>query len=354
MLLNLTGIRGIAALWVLSFHFNHDFISKLPGQFILLPIVRVGYFGVDLFFCLSGFIIGYVYLESFVNRSSSQLELVRNFLFKRFARLYPVYFITTFSALILISVAKLVNHEFNQLEINILSPSITAKNLFMIQSWDSSPSLNYPAWSVSAEFFAYLIFPLLTSLMFGRAGWMKCKAIFLMLIAISAHTYSVLAPDFGNSALNQVMTEFSMGFCAYILIRDIRLSKRLTLAIRRLIVILIILFLYLIENASARSTLIPLFLLLLCCANYSYNIPSRGLSRKWIVKFGVWSYSIYLTHGLIGYFLSGAGLPLASDSVLLNGFQTFLLFAVVICCGALVTNYIENPARKYLLSRFIT
>ena len=56
----LTGIRGIAALWVVAYHYSIIPFDALPWGRVL-PFVKVGYLGVDLFFFLSGFIIAYTH-----------------------------------------------------------------------------------------------------------------------------------------------------------------------------------------------------------------------------------------------------------------------------------------------------
>ena len=97
----LTGVRALAALWVLLFHLHEKLDSAFPGfRFLFDPVILHGYLGVDLFFILSGFIISYNYAQRFsVFRISTYLE----FLWMRFARLWPVHFVilTMYAALLL-------------------------------------------------------------------------------------------------------------------------------------------------------------------------------------------------------------------------------------------------------------
>ena len=85
----LTSIRGLAAIWVVFFHYNRTF-----------ELSQMGYLGVDLFFILSGFIISYVYMDKF---SSSELvsKNIKRFLALRLARIYPlhIFHITTYGGL---------------------------------------------------------------------------------------------------------------------------------------------------------------------------------------------------------------------------------------------------------------
>src|SRR2546428_9049547 len=59
----LTGIRALAALGVLTFHFRPELLSAFPFLWPAVPMFNVGYLGVDLFFVLSGFILTYTHIE---------------------------------------------------------------------------------------------------------------------------------------------------------------------------------------------------------------------------------------------------------------------------------------------------
>ena len=71
---SLTGIRGIAALWVLLYHvqsFSPEFGLAFLGR---IPLLELGWSGVDLFFLLSGFILFYVHEEEFRSLSWGRLR----------------------------------------------------------------------------------------------------------------------------------------------------------------------------------------------------------------------------------------------------------------------------------------
>jgi peptidoglycan/LPS O-acetylase OafA/YrhL len=77
MLMNLTGIRGLAAIWVVFFHFA-DYLKDIFGELKWISqIIDRGYFGVDLFFCLSGFIIAHVTDEQAESASDTFARGVR-------------------------------------------------------------------------------------------------------------------------------------------------------------------------------------------------------------------------------------------------------------------------------------
>src|SRR5690348_10816730 len=86
-LASLTPLRGIAALWVVLFHFCWRFPAIHPDRYT--GAVYKGYLAVDLFFILSGFVITHVYKESFALRVTAQRY--RDFLKARVARIYPLH-----------------------------------------------------------------------------------------------------------------------------------------------------------------------------------------------------------------------------------------------------------------------
>jgi peptidoglycan/LPS O-acetylase OafA/YrhL len=76
----LDGVRAIAAVMVMAFHFSQTFV---PMRFLML-----GQTGVDLFFVLSGFLISTILLKA----QHARWEEVRNFYIRRSLRIFPLYF----------------------------------------------------------------------------------------------------------------------------------------------------------------------------------------------------------------------------------------------------------------------
>lgn len=81
----LTGVRAIAAFLIFFSHYN-IFEAKFPGSFLALMVGEF-HIGVSLFFVLSGFLITYRYYHR------HREILTKRFYIKRFARIYPLYFL---------------------------------------------------------------------------------------------------------------------------------------------------------------------------------------------------------------------------------------------------------------------
>jgi peptidoglycan/LPS O-acetylase OafA/YrhL len=151
----LTAMRFFAAMWVVSFHFWPSLGSAMPH------VVARGYLGVELFFVLSGFILSHVYLHAFGERRFRYAD----FLWARLARIYPVHLVTLVGMGGLIAGAALLGVQTGD-KVQIWS-SLPAQ-ITLTQAWGLSPlgGWNHPSWSISAEWFAYLAYPL-----FGWVAW---------------------------------------------------------------------------------------------------------------------------------------------------------------------------------------
>lgn len=152
----LTGLRGIAALWVCIFHYSYD------NDFghILTPLAQAGHHGVPIFFALSGFILAYIYGRKFAEGRESYWR----FLSLRVARIYPLHLLLWLT----------IGYAFIA---GVHAPSDRdtgasyVLGLFMMHAWGFNVPVNWndPAWSISTEFAAYLIFPLFAGRL-ARAG----------------------------------------------------------------------------------------------------------------------------------------------------------------------------------------
>jgi peptidoglycan/LPS O-acetylase OafA/YrhL len=163
----LTSLRFFAAAWVVLFHYWPKLaVTGAPA------IVEKGYLGVEAFFILSGFILCHVYLAA----AETGRFRYGDFLWARLARIYPMHLATLVGIGLMAGAALAVGAEVDR---NVLSLPALPANLALVQAWGLSPvaGWNHPSWSISAEWFAYLTFPL-----FAFAA-MKLRARPLMAVA---------------------------------------------------------------------------------------------------------------------------------------------------------------------------
>jgi len=170
----LTGIRFFAAFYVVLFHSRPWLMSHfhLPGWLIIF--LGNGYLAVALFFLLSGFILSYTYAGNVENGRQNA-----KFWEARFARIYPVYFLSLMLAL-----------PFQR----ALPVTTKIAVLAMVQAWNPfrrgwTGAWNYPAWSLSVEAFFYLCFPFIQKRI-SRVGdrWLMPFICAMAVISVVAHT----------------------------------------------------------------------------------------------------------------------------------------------------------------------
>jgi peptidoglycan/LPS O-acetylase OafA/YrhL len=145
----LTGLRGVAALLVVVYHFTWFWVP--PGW--AATLVHHLYLMVDLFFVLSGYILARQYGAGF--RGWPGFAAFGDFLGRRIARVWPLYALGTVAAAFLLQPPA------------ARGPGAILANVAMVQSWGLASSMNAPAWSISTEWTAYLLFPLLVPACLG-------------------------------------------------------------------------------------------------------------------------------------------------------------------------------------------
>ncbi|MEP6485513.1 MAG: acyltransferase [Rudaea sp.] len=149
----LTGLRGIAASWVLLFHLwqfsgSPDLTLHL-GDFAIpfTPLAGCGYMGVDLFFVLSGFLLSLPF-----HRRDRPPDLIRYGL-QRCRRVLPAYY-----AQIIILVAVFAWYG----RADVLTPGNLATHLLLVQNiWPVGPSLNGIYWTMPIEWDFYIVLPVI-------------------------------------------------------------------------------------------------------------------------------------------------------------------------------------------------
>ncbi len=307
----LTPLRGLAALWVILYHFTWQYFPQLNSETFTQAIAK-GYLAVDLFFLLSGFVLTHVYLARF--RESVTARDYRGFLVARVARVYPLH---------LFVLAAFVIAEFIFAHGRAVMPldgplSVTAifANIFMLQGLDALRlSWNYPAWSISLEFAAYLVFPLVLRLLCQsrqRRRVVIASACAAILAWLSFTTEDGLNQWSGPLALARCLPEFFLGSLAYGVYRSGRwagwLRSDWTLLLTAAALALTL------HSGAHDALAVPLFVLLILAAVSNQGRGAALLNCRPLAWLGDISYSIYLLHGFLLY-LAGRALPYLFSTV---------------------------------------
>jgi len=207
----LTALRGLAAVAVLLSHSNlaaFNFAGGAP-----LGIRYRGYLAVDLFFFLSGFVLTHVYGSRLAEERS--WRAIGKFLWARFCRIYPASLFTTAVLALALTVGKMQFPTAVSFKVQL-----SANLLLMQVPWLDTVVINAPSWSISAELYAYLLFPFIAP-MISRLR--RCWAVVLgvvLLIEIGAFHTILDSQISGWGALTRALPEFTAGVFAYRLYRE--------------------------------------------------------------------------------------------------------------------------------------
>jgi len=310
-LLPLESVRGIAALFVVVHHLN------VIGIFTSSSIVSNAYVMVDFFFVLSGFVIALNYFDRI-----GSFQDVRNFMVKRFWRLYPLHLVMMFAAI----GTESVKWGFEKLKpgVSVESTAFATvdwyaviNNLLLTHALGTMNyvAFNYPSWSISTEFWTYVIFAVFI-LSLGTSRNRNVMIILsLLLIAACLMFMWPLAIARGNVGMTnqggflRCVAGFFSGVIAFRIYRGLLDSTFSRIADKVAWVCIAACFFLLAFYEKIQMTQYLLLLLMssvlvlsLAMAK-SDAILTRVLSLSGLVYLGTLSYSIYMTHAFVEFFI---------------------------------------------------
>jgi peptidoglycan/LPS O-acetylase OafA/YrhL len=301
---SLTSLRGLAALWVVLFHYTALYFPRLDitGH---SSLIGKGYLAVDLFFMLSGLVMTHVYCRAFCD---SVKDNYRRFMVARIARLYPLHIVVLLlfvaAALLVqfIAYAKTGAAEGIPLT-GTRSLAAAAANLFMLQGLSAEHlSWNFPSWSISVEFMAYLAFPLVLPAVWRASGRVQFALLLTIGAALSLFAY-LSGGDFNQwgrpLVLLRCLPEFMLGALIYAAYRAGLFAKWFeTDAVALIVLAVAVVCLHLRAPDLLIVALFPV--LVLAAVNNNRNV-ARAINVAPLIWLGEISYSLYLIHGFVQY-----------------------------------------------------
>lgn len=360
----LTGLRLFAAIWVVLFHFRPLLAQAAPDvSSALAPVLNSGAQGVDLFFILSGFVLAWNYLDRMGPSWSTRDTL--HFLWMRLARVWPVYLVTLHLAALWIIFTLNVGHVPAE-NADTLTATSYIRQLFLVQLWfqpyfDGS-SWDGPAWSISAEWLAYLTFGFLALVIFRLARATRARSLLLLAFATTLPPVMFLLAS-GQfytpwSWLPRILLQFTAGAIACAAVRRLDPSDRTRILAGVGSIILvgaIIGTLYWLDGHPIPGVIdsggvvdlmfVPLVVTLAIGAG---TLP-RLLSVRALVYGGQISFSLYMVHELVHTAWNWAAEQF--ELLLVGPAGPWLLtavLAVTLACSAVLYHVVEEPARHWM------
>jgi peptidoglycan/LPS O-acetylase OafA/YrhL len=292
---SLTSLRGLAALWVVVYHFQLDIVTMLPSASFLSPFFSQGHFAVPIFFILSGYVLTHNYMESIGARIS--FSGLFRFWGRRLLRIYPLHLATLLAVLLMVLAARSLGLTITE---SGYSRRDFVLNLLLVHTWVPHFRLNwnYPSWSISSEWFAYLFFPL-ACLVFIRIHRLSMLAG-LALLFYSVSIGLMLAGDrLPFAEMTAVVGPFLLG-CIFARAITLGYVPRFDLRIGTW---LLLLTLVLIPSLAAQQALAIAMMTTGAALVFALAAAGEGCSRFWLWKplivLGEVSYSLYLVHTIV-------------------------------------------------------
>ena len=337
----LTSLRFWAALWVVLYHYRPYLGIEAVGWGVL----GKGYLAVDFFFMLSGFILAHVYRGQLQAGDYSH----GGFVLKRVARVYPMHIVMLAAFVAVGLLAPILGLKLDypsRYDLRFLLPEV-----LMVHAWTGAGEhFNFPSWSISAEFFAYLCFPLV--MFFAR--WPRL--MLAMGVAAVFGWYIAAIPIAGAASthlndwkLMRIMPEFLLGAGLREVMNGFSIPvlrlRHATLTVLGLVLALAF------ADAPDWIMLIALAILLAAGAERARSGVTGILEHPRSVYLGDVSYALYMVHILVAmaFFevvrrLGARGAHVTVESLVFGA----LAIALAILAAAVADRIIERPGRRLI------
>ncbi|VVT22450.1 Acyltransferase [Sphingomonas aurantiaca] len=332
----LTGVRGFAAWFVVFYHIRLS-IAGLSTS--LRDVFAKGYLAVDFFFLLSGFVIWLTWNDRL---RTGGMAGVPRFLQKRLARIWPLHLVTLAGAVALALVLRGTGRDDPQ----FVFPELPL-HVFLLQNWGFTRHLawNDPAWSISAELAAYLLFPVLVM----AVDWRRVPSAVLLALAgllLLALHLAIDSPTLGTDipryGLLRCLIEFTTGsiVCAlWLRWRTARAAIGAAISIATALIIMWI-------AGLPETLMIPaLFATLLLLLALTSGRPHNPFETRAIHYLGEISYATYLSHFILW---KAFKLAFVADANAVSPAKIALYLGLVLLASIALYHLIERPAQRWL------
>ncbi|QMR44498.1 acyltransferase [Citrobacter freundii] len=337
-------MRGIAALMVFFYHERAMLNGVYAQSNIGSLLFSNGYFGVDLFFMISGFVI----LLSTENDGSSS-----SFALKRFFRIFPTYWvgILLMIAVIIITGAKEINAPMLLKSLLLIPYDSTAVPPFF------GFSLISTAWTLTFEILFYLIF--MASMTFSHKYRAEiCGSIititFMVLFTLSDRESMFSAYARNNGVIfdnvfilkilaSPMMLEFVFGMLVFKIRKHLSFISPFILYIASLVAVSM---LYQLTGHGPLGVAIPCAIIFISAILIDQKLPIKD--NVFMNRLGDLSYSFYITHPITLLLLHSFKIPFYSNKGVAS-----MLIVLSICLLVSWAIHVSIEKRAIYLARYL-
>lgn len=368
----LAGARALPPLLIVLYHFCEG--HHYSGLQWLDRFLTRGYLWVEFFFVLSGFILTYRY-----GRRLGELLTWRGygaFLRARLARLYPLHLFILLLILAMVIGLRAMAHADGYISIFDLRyhQDVSTKgfilSLLLMHGWHTMDRLtwNSLSWFVSVEFALYLIFPAVLWLAM-RGGRHRAMVLIVLGLGCVLGLLVILKHGLDQTydwGLVRGLGEFMVGAGLAVLFTRLE-QKAIPVWIHSGAQILLLaglaasfVFTGWSHTFNDIYTVLPMMALVLALA-FDKGVLAEALKVRPLQRLGEWSYAVYLGQTIwllmIRHFAPRVYPPDSTPMLgttfgtLRWGLEPALLVVVCLIWGAILTQWVEKPAARFLNGR---
>ncbi len=351
----LDSLRGICAIAVVLYH------THLVGSITEWAFFSNADLFVEFFFVLSGFVMAHAY------GSKRQLDF-SHFLISRTFRLLPLhaFMLGVFIALELLKyVAYKQGFSFNQTPFTgPYAASQILPNLLLLQSWThltENLSFNTAAWSISIEYWTYMIFA--STMIVASSG----RYLLWTVIALAGFALFYSHADVLTLYAQKGLGCFFAGALTYAVFNRLRRWIEPGFALLSVLEALAVIAIWAILTSELQQKVLAasaVFCVTIVLFAFDGGVLSYVLKHEFFARLGRLSYSIYLTHLAVLFFVISAFMvvqkktgfeaaPMIANTryldtghVWLNNLIMLLILAVVVTISSATYHYVELKGQR--------
>ncbi len=337
----LDGLRGVAAIAVVVFHFMEFVYPDISKNFI-----GHGFLAVDFFFCLSGFVIAYAYDQRMTSMG------VTAFFKSRLIRLHPLVFLSAILGMLAFFITwdnTGKPYDFVTIGLSFISSALLIPLPIMPERGFSLIAFNSPAWSLFYEYMANVAYAFFLCKLSNR-NLILCILLSVLALAAAGYHAGILIGGWDGKTFLDGAARVSFSFMMGLLLYRLRWIINSPLGFVSLSLLLLLSFMLPFFSINwLTEVLVIVFIYPLLIALGAGTAVNEKIGKV-CAFLGDLSYPLYMTHYALLWFFVNYYAKHHPES-----WELFFIVSggtlVMIGFAYLVFQFYDLPLRRYLSSK---